>query len=112
MKIHLSEPFLTRQRHLWRVPQFTIRQPQLRRLDLGDLGHIRFLSRDEDALVAFWPGQPLRCYQCGVTSDDPNPTYERLIATEGNDYGLPPFGCEHIEQVTDEIERRCRRGER
>lgn len=61
---------------MWRVSQFGTRRPQQRRAYIKGLGRISVLDHDEDALVAFWPRQPLRCYQCGVTSDDPNPTYE------------------------------------
>lgn len=112
MKTHLSDPpFLTRQRHLWRVSQFSTRRPQVLRTHIRSLGRITFVDGDEDALVAFRPGRPLHCYQCDTTSDDPNPTYEYLMATEGSDYGLPPYGCKHIEEVVGEIDRRCGRGE-
>lgn len=112
MRIHLSDPaFLTGEPHLWRVPQFSIRRPRIRRTYLDDLGRITFLDVDEDALVAFWPGQPLRCHQCGVTSEDVNPDYAFLMATKGEDYGLPPYGCEHIEEVVELVLQRCQDGE-
>jgi hypothetical protein len=73
MQIHIDPVELTHQPSLWRVS--AVRgDPEIVALHLPGLDPIRVDSqRDEDARVWAWPGQPMYCYRCKVSSNDPNP---------------------------------------
>jgi hypothetical protein len=65
----------------------------------------------EDALVRAWPGEPMYCQRCKVSSKDSNPMLQ-VVPKFPEPMGIPANGCEHIEAVRQEILQRCQAAER
>ena len=112
MTIHSDSVELTDQPNLWRVPPVRFGETRIIAQDLPGLDPAGVdLQRDEDALVRVWPGEPMYCYRCKVTSNDSNPML-REVPKFAEPIGIPGRGCEHIDAVTQEIVQRCQAGER
>ena len=111
MKIHIDPVELTQQPSLWRVSDVR-GDPEIVALDLPGLDTIRVdKQRDEDARVWAWPGQPMYCYQCKISSNDPNPLLDE-VPKFPEPMGITEKGCQHIDAVTQEIVQRCQAAER